>query len=108
MKKSITLLLLVVLLLFAAGCDTQPPPPADPATGAVDTSNLIGEEKAIAIALEQAGIPKDGVTFERIELDRDNGILHYEIEFFKGQTEYDVDIKADDGTILSFEKDVRD
>ncbi len=107
MKKSITLVLLVVLLLFAAGCGIQPPPPANP-TGAIDTSNLIGEEKAIAIALEQAGIPKDGVTFERIELDRDDKILHYEIEFLKGQTEYDVDIKADDGTVLAFEKDYRD
>lgn len=106
MKKSITLLALVVLLLFTVGCDIQPPP-ANP-VGTTDSSNLIGEEKAIDIALEQAGIPKDGVTFERIELDRDDKILHYEIEFFKGQTEYDVDIKADDGTVLAFEKDVRD
>ena len=106
MKKSVVLLLLVLLLLVV-GCDTQPPLPAEP-TGATDTSNLIGEEKAISIALEQAGIPKDGVTFQRIELDKDDKILHYEVEFYKGDTEYDVDIKADDGTVLSFEKDHRD
>ena len=70
------------------------------------TVNRISEEKAKEIALSKAGITADGVTFEKIELDNDDGVRKYEIEFRQGNTEYDVDIKADDGTVLKFEKDI--
>lgn len=70
-----------------------------------DTSAFIGEEKAKEIALEKAGITADGVHFDRIELDRDNGIWQYEIDFRVDRTEYDIDVKADDGTVLSFESE---
>lgn len=71
-----------------------------------DTSEFIGEDKAKEIALEKAGITADGVVFERVELDKDNGIWQYEVEFKKGLIEYDVDVRADDGTVISFEKDI--
>lgn len=73
-----------------------------------DNSNFIGEEKAKQIALGKAGISTDGVVFDRVELDFDKGIWHYEVEFRQGRTEYDVDIKADDGTVLSYESDYDD
>lgn len=73
-----------------------------------DTSGFIGEERAKEIALERAGISADGVRFDRVELDRDDGIWQYEVDFRAGKTEYDVDIKADDGTVLSFESDYND
>ncbi len=69
---------------------------------------LIGEERAKKIALEHAGLSEKDVIFERTELDRDDGIVKYEIEFRQGRTEYDVDIHAYDGRILSFEKDIDD
>lgn len=71
-----------------------------------DTVTRISEEKAKEIALSKAGITAEGVTFEKIELDNDDGVRKYEIEFRQGNTEYDVDIKADDGTVLKFEKDI--
>ena len=71
-----------------------------------DTVTRISEEKAKEIALSKAGITAEGVTFEKIELDNDDGVRKYEIEFKQGNTEYDVDIKADDGTVLKFEKDI--
>lgn len=70
-----------------------------------DKTRFIGEEKAKSIALEKAGLSADGVTFEKVELDRDNGVWLYEVEFRKDRTEYDADIKADDGKILSWEAD---
>ena len=73
-----------------------------------ETVNRISEEKAKEIALSKAGITAEGVTFEKIELDNDDGVRKYEIEFRQGNTEYDVDIKADDGTVLKFEKDIAD
>lgn len=73
-----------------------------------DTSNFIGEERAKEIALERAGISADGVRFDRVELDRDNGVWQYENNFRKDRMEYDVDVKADDGTVLSYESDYDD
>lgn len=71
-------------------------------------ANRIGENKAKEIALKKAGISSNGVIFDRVELDRDNGVWHYEVEFKKDNVEYDADIKADDGTILKFEKEIDD
>lgn len=68
-----------------------------------ETSNFIGEEKAKEIVLAKAGLTADGVRFEKVELDKDDGLWQYEIEFTKDRIEYDAEIKADDGTILSWD-----
>lgn len=70
-----------------------------------EDNNFIGEEKARQIALEKAGITNDGVTFDRVELEKDDGVWQYEIEFRKDGVEYDADIKADDGKIISWDID---
>lgn len=66
----------------------------------------IGEARARTIALNKAGLQEKDVTFTKTKLDFDDGIWQYEVEFRRGNTEYDVDIKADDGTILSYDIDV--
>lgn len=73
--------------------------------GSVDSAGNIGVERAKEIALEKAGITSDGVFFEKVELDRDDRLLVYELEFKKDGFEYEIEIKADDGTVLSWEKD---
>lgn len=70
-----------------------------------DKANFIGEESAKSIALEKAGLSADNVTFDKVELDCDDGVWQYEVEFRKDRTEYDADIKADDGSILSWDVD---
>ncbi len=75
---------------------------------AVDTSNFIGEEKAKEIALQRAGITPENVVFDKVELDYDDGIWEYEVEFRQDRNEYDVHIKAEDGTVISFETDYDD
>lgn len=75
---------------------------------AADTSRFIGQEKAKSIALQKAGITAEGVVFDRVELDNDNGVWQYEVEFRKGRTEYDADVKATDGTILKWEVELDD
>lgn len=72
---------------------------------AVDKSKFIGEEEAKKKALERAGFSAEEVKFERVELDYDDGVWQYEIDFKKDRTEYDVDIKAEDGTILKYEQE---
>ncbi len=71
----------------------------------VDKSQFIGEEKAKEIALEKAGITAEGVVFDIVELDNDDGIWQYEVEYRKGTTEYSADIAADSGDIISWEID---
>ena len=61
--------------------------------------------EAKQIALDHAGLAADGVVFENIGLDYDNGIYHYDVEFRVGQLEYEYEIHAGTGEILSFEKD---
>ncbi len=95
-KVLLTIIVLLLSIAVMASC------------ASVDTSSFIGEERAKQIALEKAGITADGVRFDRVELDRDGGVWHYEIEFSKGTTEYDADIKADDGTIIKWEVDTID
>lgn len=71
----------------------------------VDTSKFIGEEKAKELALKKAEIGADGVKFDRVELDHDDGVWQYEVDFRHGDIEYDIDINAENGEILSFEKE---
>ena len=66
----------------------------------------IGEAKAKEIALNHAGLSAAQVTFYRTVLEYDNGRAEYEVEFWKGNTEYDYEIDAVSGTILSYDYDI--
>ena len=65
----------------------------------------ISYEQAKSIALKDAGLSSNEVSFLRNELDRDDGILKYEVEFTKDGVEYEYDINADSGEILWVDKD---
>ncbi|MBQ3518364.1 MAG: PepSY domain-containing protein [Clostridia bacterium] len=66
---------------------------------------FITPEEAKRIALDHAGVSAEDAVFDRTERDYDNGIYHYEVEFRVGLIEYEYDIHAETGEILSFEKD---
>ena len=68
----------------------------------------IGKDKAKEIALEHAGLKEADVTQLFVELDYDDGVLRYEVDFRQGQYEYDYDIDAKTGKILSYDKDFDD
>ncbi len=68
----------------------------------------ISVENAKNIALEHAGFNANQVEFLRAELDFDDGVYKYEIEFEKDRFEYDYDIEAYSGKILKSEKDRED
>ena len=71
----------------------------------VNTTANISLDKAKEIALSHAGLASNQVTFQRIELDFDNGIQKYEIEFYYNYREYSYEIDANTGNILSYEQD---
>ena len=66
----------------------------------------ITKEEAKKIALKDAGVTENEIRDFEIELDRDNGILKYEISFEKGNDDYDYDIDANTGKIINKEKDI--
>lgn len=70
-------------------------------------SNLsyIGEVKAKQIALENAGVAEGDISNYWIEMDREDGNIIYEVEFYVGNTEYDYDINALSGEIIHSERD---
>ena len=69
-------------------------------------SGDIGSEKAKSIALNHAGVTSSTAKFVKVERDRDDGRLLYEVELYAGNKEYDYEILASDGTILSYDADI--
>lgn len=68
-----------------------------------DNSQYIGTEKAKQIALNHAGVSSSSATFTKTKLDRDDGIYVYEIEFISGEIDYDYEINATTGNVISFD-----
>ncbi|MFI3173069.1 MAG: PepSY domain-containing protein [Eubacteriales bacterium] len=83
--------------------DTSDETPTD-VTITADT--YIGEEAAKEIALAHAELSEADVSFAYCKLDSDNGIYEYEVEFYSGTVEYDYDINATTGEIISYDHDM--
>lgn len=65
----------------------------------------IGSEAAKQAALEHAGLNGDDVRFVHADLELDDGSWKYDVEFYKDNIEYDYDIDALTGAVLSFDQD---
>ena len=70
-----------------------------------DTKRYISVDKAKTIALKQAGLTPAMVTFGKAVLKKDDGRVIYEIEFFTSSNEYEYEIDAYSGAILSQDVD---
>ena len=77
--------------------------PAQP-SGSAD----IGHAKAKSIALNHAGVSENEAYDMDIELDDEDGILVYEVEFKSGGMEYSYEINAATGAILKHEAEIDD
>ena len=80
--------------------------PTQPAAPTQAASSGISVDKAKQIALSHAGV--SGASFTKVELDTDDGVRVYEIEFKVGNVEYDYDIDASSGAIISSKSEVDD
>lgn len=74
--------------------------------GKPEAKKYIGKEAAIAVALAHAGIERNAVRDLKCELDRENGIMVYEVEFESGVYDYEYDIDAVTGKILQSKKEL--
>lgn len=73
--------------------------------GKASDTDYIGEEKARKIALDHAGVKESEVTELESELDYDDGIMIYEIEFKYKNNDYEFEINAKDGSIIEYKHD---
>ena len=65
----------------------------------------IGEAKAKSVALNHAGISESSTSYIYAKKDWDDGRWVYDVEFWADGKEYDYEILASDGTILSYDYD---
>ena len=125
MKKQLLALLLAFGIgLTAAGCAAanalQTPAAIKPNAVTVDsaaniptqtqpivpeTAPMLTREQAEQIALEYLGFALDQVNRLRSEFEIDEGIALYDIQFFQGDWEYEFEISAEDGRLLSYDRE---
>ena len=65
----------------------------------------IGEAKAKSVALSHAGISESDTSYIYAKKDWDDGRWVYDVEFWADGKEYDYEILASNGTILSYDYD---
>lgn len=75
--------------------------PGSGANAGAVTAGTISEDEAKNVALADAGLSADAVTFTKVELDQKDGRSVYDLTFYTGTTEYEYEIYADNGAIYS-------
>ena len=90
MKRTASLFLAILLLAGVFGCA-----PRGMGVG------MVTAEEAQNIALAHAGLTQDQVQYLRTEYEVDQGVPQFEVEFHYDGWEYDYEISAETGEILS-------
>ena len=114
-KKIVTMMMAIVLLGAGCGANQQAAPESEvefeqvPETDASedtgDELEVISEQEALLAALKQAGLSESDVTVTKMALDMDDGQQIYEIEFVTADMEYEYDVNATTGSIVSFSQE---
>lgn len=74
----------------------------------VESGALIGEERALEIALEKFSLSRNEVRVVKVKLDEEDGVLIYEVEFKVKSMEYSFEIDAETGEILEYDRSFDD
>ena len=96
MNKKI-LSIIIIINMSLVGCNNST---------ANRNNERITVEEAKEIALNNANLTSDKVSFIRTEFDSDNGKEKYDIEFNYGNKEYDYEINAINGKIIAYDEDI--
>ena len=95
MKKAVAVVLAVMMVLVLS-------------VSAFAARGSLTLEEAKQAALEYAGVRASEATFTKAHRDFDDGREVYEIEFYAGDTEYEMDVDALTGRILDADRDYFD
>lgn len=88
--------------------DPAPEPEPESEPDPEPESDLISLDEAKRIAFNHAGVNGSNAEFDDQELDSDDGVPYYELEFDIGEDEYQYDIHARTGQILDYDIDIED
>lgn len=66
-----------------------------------DLDAELTKKEALKIAREEAGVKAKEIDHSKVDLDYDDGILSYDVEFYVGDKKYDYEIEANTGEILA-------
>jgi len=88
----------------------DPAPAPSVSTPNPNSKDMIGEDKAFDLAAEDffvrfSELRGNNIFNNRVNLDRDDGTVHYDVELFIGGYEVDYEIDAYTGSILSCDTD---
>lgn len=128
-KRNIRICCIVLCAVLATGCSgrnrdnneqNNVVAEATPTTEAMPTAEItptaedgnagdgaeIGIDKAKSIALNDAGLKEADVHFIKEKQEMDDGRVVYELEFYNDNKEYDYEIEASTGNIISRDYDI--
>ena len=71
-----------------------------------NTNAKITSDKAKEIALNHANLSENQVTFIKSNIDYDDGMQAYDVEFYHNNQEYDYKIDANSGAIVEYDLDI--
>ncbi|MBR2884008.1 MAG: PepSY domain-containing protein [Clostridia bacterium] len=71
-------------------------------------SDYISADKAKSLAYNHAKVKAADVKYSKAELDRDDMVVHYDVEFVAGKYEYEYEINAETGKVIAYDKDFND
>ncbi|MCD8221517.1 MAG: PepSY domain-containing protein [Clostridiales bacterium] len=72
------------------------------------SGTYISVDDAKEIVLKRAGLSESEVRFKKAKLDKDDGIMVYEIEFYHGRNEYECTVDASTGKIIEYDVEIDD
>lgn len=98
---SAALILLCATLAVTAFAQGDVDPSSTPVSGPVSSA-----QQAEEIALAHAGLTADQVARTQTQLERDDGVEIYDVEFYTDEAKYDYDVVVSDGHIRAWEYDV--
>lgn len=81
------------------------PEPTQAQPAPTESTKMLTEEEAKKIALDYLGFTADQVTRLHSQYEMDDGIPQFDIEFYEEDWEYEFEIHAENGKILSYDKD---
>ena len=125
MRGTRQIILAVLMAVLLAGCAREPSVqadrPAEPSAPAEQApsapadsesqaasgqAEAVGREEALAIAMENAGVPEADAYNIKAEKDEESGIPIYDIEFDTDYGDYDFEVAVADGAIVGADYEV--
>lgn len=92
----------------ASSASTSASASAATPSASASSAAYIGEDAAKEIALKDAGLAAGDVTELKAELDLDDAVVHYDVDFKAGGMEYNYDVNATTGAIMESKSEVDD